>query len=96
MQDFPPVQAYLTPVNARIIPILAAACLLLAGCHHDTTTPTTTTASSPADQATAANALFLNQKNFDPWVLSTTDMDRMIDVYLQRWSVGSQFNATRK
>ena len=88
VKDFPPAQAYLTPVNARIIPILVAACLLLAGCHNDTTTPTTNTTPSPADQAAAANALFLNQKTFDPWVLTSSDPSSTIDVYQGRGDVG--------
>jgi len=80
VQDFPPAQAYLTPVNARIIPILAAACLLLAGCRHDTG-PSPVPALSPADQAAAANALFLNQKTFDPWVLTSSDLHNPLPVY---------------
>jgi len=67
-------------VNARIIPILAAACLLLAGCRHDTG-PSSNPASSSADQAAAANALFLNQKTFDPWVLKSSDLDNPIPSY---------------
>ena len=86
MQDFSPVQAYLTPVNARIIPTLFAACLL-AGCRHDTDAPPAP-ASSPADQASAANALFLNQKTFDPWVLSSTDPKSAIDAYLGQKGAG--------
>jgi len=80
LQDFPPAQAYLTPVNARIIPTLAAACLLLAGCRHDTG-PSPNSAPSPADQAAAANALFLNQKTFDPWVLKSAATDNPIPFY---------------
>ena len=81
VQDFSLAQAYLTPVNARIIPILAAACLLLAGCHHDDI-PTDNSALSPPDQAAAANALFLNQKTFDPWVLKSTNLNNSIPAYL--------------
>jgi len=80
LQDFPPAQAYLTPVNARIIPILAAACLLLTGCRHDSG-PATTPATTPAEEAAAANALFLNQKTFDPWVLVSADPHNPIPVY---------------
>ncbi len=93
MQDFPPVQAYLTPVNARIIPTLAAACLLLTGCRHDTDSAPAP-APLPADQATAANALFLNQRTFDPWVLTTTDQNRLVDPYLSDGRIGSQFTAS--
>ena len=89
MQDFSLAQAYLTPVNARIIPTLAAACLLLAGCRHDDI-PTDNSALSPPDQAAAANALFLNQKTFDPWVLNTTDQNRLVDIYLSDGRIGGQ------
>jgi trehalose/maltose hydrolase-like predicted phosphorylase len=80
LQDFPPSRAYHTPVNARIIPTLAAACLLLAGCHHDTS-PSPASAPSEHDQAAAANALFLNQKTFDPWVLKSAATDNPIPFY---------------
>ena len=93
LQDFPPLQAYLTPVNARIIPFLAAACLLLTGCHHDTDSAPAP-ASSPADQATVANSLFLNQKTFDPWVLSTTNATRSIDPYVSDGKSGSLIAAS--
>ena len=93
MQDFSLVQAYLTPVNPRIIPILAAACLLLTGCHHDTNSAPAP-ASSPADQSAAANALFLNQKTFDPWVLSTTDQSRLVNPYFSDGRIGCQITAS--
>jgi len=93
LQDFSPVQAYLTPVNARIIPTLAAACLLLTGCHHDTG-PSSAPASSPTDQAAAANALFLSQKTFDPWVLTTTDQNRAVDPYLSDGRIGGPVEAS--
>ena len=62
-------------MNARVIPTLAlAACLLLAGCHNnDTSSPSNPPAATPQDEAAASNQLFLNQKTFDPWVLSTDD-----------------------
>ena len=88
MQDFRPVQAYLTPVNARIIPILAAACLLLVGCLNDTATPTTNAAPSEHDQAAAANALFLNQKAFDPWMLTSTSLQNPIPAYMSNGKQG--------
>jgi len=93
LQDFSPVQAYLTPVNARIIPTLAAACLLLTGCRHDTG-PSSNPAPSPADQAAAANALFLSQKTFDPWVLTTTDQNRAVDPYLSDGRIGGPVEAS--
>jgi len=93
LQDFPPSRAYHTPVNARIIPTLAAACLLLTGCHHDTG-PSSAPASSPTDQAAAANALFLSQKTFDPWVLTTTDQNRAVDPYLSDGRIGGLVKAS--
>lgn len=97
MQDFSPSRAYLTPVNARIIPILipilAGACLFLAGCHQDNAPPSNP-APSPVDQAAAANALFLNQKTFDPWVLSTVDPARSVDPYLSDGRIGGPVKAS--
>ena len=82
LQDFTPFRSYLTPVNTRIIPILAAVCLLLTGCHPNTLPSTPNTAPSEHDQAAAANALFLNQKTFDPWVLTSTDPENPVPLYL--------------
>jgi len=93
LQDFPPAQAYLTPVNARIIPTLAAACLLLVGCHHDTR-PLPAPAPSEHDQAAAANALFLNQKTFDPWVLSTANTQEPLPAYCSNGRTGKLLGAT--
>jgi trehalose/maltose hydrolase-like predicted phosphorylase len=64
-------------------------CLLLTGCHPNTPSPTPNTAPSEHDQAAAANALFLNQKAFDPWVLSTSDQNRVVDPYLSDGRIGS-------
>ncbi len=71
MQDFPRSCAYHTRMNARFIPLLAAACLLLTGCH-ETTPSQTGTMLSPHDEAIAANQLFLSQKTFDPWILTSS------------------------
>ena len=95
MQDFSLVQAYLTLVNARIIPILAAACLLLAGCRHDDI-PTDNSALSPPDQAAAANALFLNQKTFDPWVLRSSDLDNPVPSYFSDGRISNVSNAATR
>ncbi len=80
MQDFSRPCAYHTRMNARFIPLLAAACVLLAGCHENTT-PQTNTAQSPHDEAVAANQLFLNQKTFDPWILTSSNLNNPIPFY---------------
>jgi len=66
-------------VNARIIPALAAACVLLAGCRHDDGS-VSVTAPLQTNEA-AANPLFLNQKTFDPWVLTSSDLGNPIPFY---------------
>ncbi len=81
MQDFPRSCAYSTRMNARCIPLFAAACLLLAGCHSDTS-PQIPSTPSPHDEAIAANQLFLNQKTFDPWELKSTDSNNSISLYV--------------
>ena len=85
MQDFPRFCAYSTRMNARCIPLLAAASLLLAGCHQ--TPPETSVPASPASEAAAANQLFLNQKTFDPWVLKSTDPNPSIPLYASNGQV---------
>ena len=94
LQDFTPFWSYLTPVNTRIIPTLAAVCLLLTGCHPNTPSPTPNTTPSEHDQAAAANALFLNQKTFDPWVLSSTDTNNPIPAYLGNGRTNSLYSPT--
>ncbi len=73
-------------MNARFIPLLAAACVLLAGCHENTP-PQVTSTLSPHDEAVAANQLFLNQKTFDPWVLKSTDANNSIPLYASNGKV---------
>lgn len=88
MQDFPPSRAYSTPVNTRFIPaacVLAAA-LSLVGCH--STTPPPPAPASSHDEAAAANALFLNQKTFDPWVLRSMDSQNPLPTYFSDGEVG--------
>jgi len=80
LQDFPPSCAYSTRMNARCIPLLAAACILLSGCHQ-TQSQMTDALVSPHDEAIAANQLFLNQKTFDPWVLTSTNPDNQLPAY---------------
>ncbi len=80
MQESSSSCAYSTRMNARFIPLLAAASVLLAGCHENPP-PQTASTLSPHDEAAAANQLFLNQKTFDPWVLTSTDADNKIPVY---------------
>ena len=80
-------------MHVRFIPALLAASLLLAGCHHDDAPSTTNNAPSEHDQAAAANALFLNQKTFDPWVFNTTDQNRLVNLYVSDGRIGGQFIA---
>jgi len=80
LQESFPLCAYSTRMNARCIPFVAAACLLLTGCHQ-TPSQTTDTPVSPHDEAIAANQLFLNQKTFDPWVLTSTNPDNKLPAY---------------
>ena len=79
-------------MNARCIPAFAALCLLLAGCH-DNPPSQTTTAPSPHDEAAAANQLFLSQKTFDPWMLTTTDPHQPIPAYISDGRDGSLVNS---
>ena len=92
LKDFPLCCAYSTRMNARCIPLFAAACLLLAGCH-ESPPQTADTSSSPHDQAVAANQLFLNQKNFDPWVLKSTDPNNPIPFYSASGNFGFLYTA---
>ena len=80
-------------MNARIIPALAAACFLLAGCRHDDGIAPVT-ASLQTNEATAANALFLNQKTFDPWVLFTSDPHRPVSLYMSDGKSGGPIAAS--
>ena len=74
-------------MNARIIPALFAACLLLTGCRHGNGSAPVT-APLQTNEATAANALFLNQKTFDPWVLVSADPHNPIPVYFADGKTG--------
>ena len=66
-------------MNARFIPALFFSCLFVAGCHpQSASTPPTL---SPSEEAAAANALFLNQKTFDPWMLKSTASSNTIAFY---------------
>ncbi len=73
-------------MNARCIPLFAAACFLLSGCHETPSQPTDT-APSPHDEAVAANQLFLNQKTFDPWMLKSTNPNNAIPFYASNGKV---------
>jgi len=79
-------------MNARCIPFLAAACLLLAGCHQTPSQPTDTSP-SPHDEAVAANQLFLNQKTFDPWVLSSSSPNNSLPFYSASGNFGFLYAA---
>ena len=95
MQDFPHSCAYSTRMNARFIPAIAAACLLLSGCHQSSPSQTNLPA-SPHDQAIAANQLFLNQKTFDPWVLTNTDGSNAIPLYSSNGYIGQTLSPNGK
>ncbi len=82
-------------MNARCIPALSAASLLLAGCH-PTPSQTPVPPSSPHDEAIAANQLFLNQKTFDPWVLTSADANSIVPVYSSNGYVGVTISPNNK
>ncbi|MGI4792374.1 MAG: glycosyl hydrolase family 95 catalytic domain-containing protein [Janthinobacterium lividum] len=44
---------------------------------------------SPLDEAVAANQLFLNQKPFDPWRLTSTDTQNTLPAYFSDGAVGN-------
>ncbi len=87
MQESFRLCAYSTRMNARCTPFVAAACLLLAGCHQTPSLPTDTSP-SPHDEAAAANQLFLNQKTFDPWVLTNSNPSNPISFYQSDGRIG--------
>ena len=68
-------------MNARLIPALTAASLFLGGCHNADTSSPSSLPPSPPQQAAAANQSFLNQKTFDPWVLTSTDPNSPVPFY---------------
>ena len=96
VQEFPPCFAYSTRMTARSITAsyltaLAAASLLLAGCHK-TGISTPAPSLSPAEAAAQANALFLNQKTFDPWVLTAQGHD-FLPVYFSDGKEGMLYSS---
>ncbi len=93
MQESLPRCAYSTRMNARCIPLIAAACLLLAGCH-DNSSSAITAPPSPHDEAVAANQLFLNQKTFDPWKTNTGPNYRAIPAYISDGDTSSLVTVT--
>ncbi|HZO87442.1 MAG TPA: hypothetical protein VFB38_03820 [Chthonomonadaceae bacterium] len=72
----------------RLPALVLFACLLAAGCRSKDALPAQTVPSTPPEQAQAANREFLRQKEFDPWILSTSDLNRPIDAYLANGRVG--------
>ena len=74
-------------MNARFIPALLAAGLLIGGCHNTDTSSAPNSPPSPPEQAAAANALFLNQKTFDPWVLTSSDANSPIPFYVSNGQI---------
>ncbi len=84
-------------MTARSIPTLylsalAAASFLLAGCHKTGTPAAAPPSLSPPAQAAQANALFLNQKTFDPWVLTAEGHD-FLPVYLSNGVEGMLYSS---
>ena len=74
---------------------LCLAALTASGCHAPTS-PTPAPTPGPHEMAAQANQLFLTQKTFDPWVLSTTDPNRAISPYLCDGKVGSLISPNGK
>ena len=92
VQDFMPFPAYSTHMNARFIPVLIFTCLVLAGCRPQSAL--TVPRPSTHDEAAAANALFLNQKTFDPWLLTNTNPINSIPAYISYHDTGYLFPST--
>ncbi len=68
-KDFAIPRAYCTSMRLLLLAFAAVSVLLCGGCHQSIP------ANAPADltppqRAAAANKLFLNQKTFDPWILT--------------------------
>jgi trehalose/maltose hydrolase-like predicted phosphorylase len=63
------------------------ACLLV-GCSRQNAAPVEPTPPNPNEMAARTNQQFLDQKTFDPWVLTTTDPRHPIDAYLANGRVG--------
>lgn len=59
--------------------LIALALTLSTGCHP--AHPPVPTSPSPPELAQAANKLFLNQKTYDPWVLTATDPNTTLPLY---------------
>ncbi len=72
-----------------ICSILAA---IVAGCAPQTST--TTNIIDPHAQVQAENNIFLFQKTFDPWVLTSTDPNHKIPVYLGSGVTGSLYDSS--
>ncbi len=70
-------------MSARLIRSLGLfGILALAGCHSaPPAVPSVPASLSPPEQAKVANQLFLNQKTFEPWVLTSTDIGNKIPAY---------------
>ncbi len=71
----------------RVCALFAA--LLLSGCRSNPPSAPPPTLPSPHDIAAAANKAFLDQKNYDPWVLTNTDAGNAIPAYYSDGHFGS-------
>ena len=66
---------------ARSIVVSGAIALLLAAGCHSPKPPPRMAPPNPQGEAQAANTLFLNQKTFDPWLLTNTNPPGQIPAY---------------
>jgi len=88
-KDFAIPRAYCTSMRLLLLAFAAVSVLLCGGCHQSIP------ANAPADltppqRAAAANKLFLNQKTFDPWVL-TSPQPASIGAYISDGKNGGTY-----
>jgi len=82
-QDFALPRAYCTHMRLLLLALIAVCLLLVSGCHHSAVPGNAALGTlSPPQRAAAANQLFLNQKTYDPWVLTNTGSAGDIPLYL--------------
>lgn len=84
-------------MRRHLFPVLAGL-LFVAGCSSNnsssSTAPSGPTAGGPHAQVQAENQLFLTQKSFDPWVLTSSDPAHGLSVYLSNGKEGCLFGPT--
>lgn len=75
-------------MSARVLLALTVSALLLAvGCHSPKPPPRLAP-TNPQDAAQAANKLFLDQKSYDPWVLTNNDPNSPIPAFMANGKEG--------